>query len=1318
MSYRLKLLSDTELVNSASILYTKKVDGTNFSAVAELQNLESGYYGSSTSIVCKICGQTRNCQCHYGVFQLPYPIPANTMIIDKLTRFIQLVCPICSRIPIDDHEERQILNTPLTDRINTIQDKIKKRPGVGFICPKCGNKSMLIEVEGSYPNIKFYMARQTISYRTQISPLAIHAILTEVDDQTCRLVGWNPETFHPKNFMTKYIVIIPNKFRQRNIDSSSSSVTSQYKNIIEIVLPQLVQLYRGTIGSRIIIQNSEEADRFNLYYTQLCAYHGLFLDMTKDTHTVSCLNSINKKDKKHIDQSTSMMGKIKGKHTSLFQQGIIGTRHNNSARTVLGGSPELACNKIGFPQKYCDMLGLFIPVYKENLDYIKKLVSGEIKDVNPIRLYKMSVEESVTIKKTNRNLLIEPGDKLYISTIPGTLVMYSRFPTIREESCSSFEIVPTKQPIMTIPLTTTTMKTADFDGDETQIYAPSSWYTDVESLLLHGVSRVARQYKDGNLVVYFTGDTNFELATITPDSMIGIESVFDENETCIERKACTPIRVLDMISSFFEKLKMNINYSDSKLEVINNKISNEKYTINNQQFFLYISTIYGMSKTLKLMNMIIQLGYNIAKYRPITMGNEIRFYGDSEPILKRKAETYERLKAIEQSNLSFKAKSIKQVLECEKQKVPVLEELMKAGKGTNIDRIGFLKKYSNEYYTNMINMDFAIVEGDRITPKLSEYNRTCASFPKWSIDPAAYGYIAHGYASPNIKPTESFYDCMVQRKSMFEKGCSISKQGYLSKRFNVTYGPSVVDCNGCVLFNDYLVSFNYGVDPRLKHVIPLPDVEADYSEFKDNTLISLQNRIKNSREVYKRLTSHINSEIIKDEICVGFDFEQWLKWNSEKGKTEDTIIEELCREINNICCPPKMIQCYGRMYNTLLEFYLRVKLRNVKINRDQAVDLYYHYVNSFCASGEPVGLKATLAISEAFTQAGLNSIHKASGGGVDTNKIERTEGLARFNELLGGNVHKNPVLTFGFINNTKEEATKFALEQETIHFCDIWDKAEIYLVSELSPKVTQMLKNVPGFPMDEFMSISKSSFYLTVEIELKKLADLNKKISDVINAIKTPETLLITGYVNEDDKFVMIWLFNSNVTKRYVTSMVNSWKTKSNSNIIRGRSLKNCYVVQNKNNGDWLVLANEIDPDHSYFEELIRHPAIDPSKCKTSNLKVTEKCFGICEADARVFEELYYTATNLSDTRNILERHYKTITDSVYADGEMLIATTNSIEKHDGDYLRRISFETPSKYIVKAVEQGVYKNTDDPIAGAMFNDLPRNGSGFSKVIIQ
>ena len=101
----------------------------------------------------------------------------------------------------------------------------------------------------------------------------------------------------------------------------------------------------------------------------------------------------------------------------------------------------------------------------------------------------------------------------------------------------------------------------------------------------------------------------------------------------------------------------------------------------------------------------------------------------------------------------------------------------------------------------------------------------------------------------------------------------------------------------------------------------------------------------------------------------------------------------------------------------------------------------------------------------------------------------------------------------------------------------------------------------------------------------------------------------------------------------------------------------------------------------------------------------------------RLCEEISYCGTNFAATKAILSRHYKTICQSALVNGKFLLAMSNSIEKQDGDYLRKINFEIASLFIRKAVEKGEFIEDSDMISSMTFNDLPKLGSGYSKVTL-
>ena len=115
--------------------------------------------------------------------------------------------------------------------------------------------------------------------------------------------------------MTKYITVIPNRLRIKTLNSQSSNITSAYKNIIEQVLKDIYKI-KCDNNSQII--PNELCDQFNKLYTNLNARYVLIIDMTRETLTNACLTVLSKRDRQHVEESASLMGRLKHKETSYF----------------------------------------------------------------------------------------------------------------------------------------------------------------------------------------------------------------------------------------------------------------------------------------------------------------------------------------------------------------------------------------------------------------------------------------------------------------------------------------------------------------------------------------------------------------------------------------------------------------------------------------------------------------------------------------------------------------------------------------------------------------------------------------------------------------------------------------------------------------------------------------------------------------------------------------------------------------------------------------------------------------------------------------
>jgi len=1343
--YRIKLMSDVELERYASVIFNNKNMNNS-----QFYNLESGFFGVNRRVDCAICNQKGNaCPGHYGLISLPYPVITNTIIADRFLKLIQLLCPCCSNFPIENAKDS--LQLLPQNRFNFIKNEVQKKKAKNIVnvCPYCKKEFIFITVEGNIPLIKFMFKQEAANKNVQLNPLYVYSILHNMSDQVCEYAGFNITSNDPRNYMTKFITIIPNKLRIRSIDSHSSSITSAYKIILDVYVNELNKLYQTQIKSNPIIPNNEIGVQFNKIYAQLFAKYVLILDMTRESQVNACSDVLGKTDRHYIEPSASLIGRLKDKDSSYFDKGIVATRHLVSARTVLGSNTAIHSYEVGFPQKYCMKMGVWIPVYAENINLMKQFVAS-MKDlqkhnysvIRANKVYFSQAEIRTTVDPVHAIQIasrLQPGDKIFMSLIPGSIVQHCRFPSVREESIASHLIIPTNHTCMTLPLAACEYKNADFDGDETELYVNFSQAADIECLLLNSIYRQIINHKYGSVgVLYQAYDSKVEIPMLKTDTPIKVLDIRDSSHNLLTREPFYPSKpVGKFITEFFDFItgwtkdspysKIDkINYFDKNTVIKDNVLDKEKCNINNQSLYKYLITTIGADRTLDFIDSVIQLGYNFAYGTPITLGNEIKFY---VPEIKKKIEEiredyYTQMKRIEQSNKSQYDKDLEKYNLYEKQKSPIQELLKENIKGTNVERTKLLKNMGC-YYNMIVGMDSAIVDDVLPHPKLNNYTRTCACFPQHSVDPMAYGYAKHGYLSNETKMSETFFDCMMQRHALYIKGNGVAKQGYLQKRFLMAFGQNFADANGAQIFDNLFVSPCYGVsslNPRLVFTQPLKDISLSESEFKKKyshpKLLEMYNLINDAANKYNRFTDFIERKNYDDSFITGYDFEQLFKILIEKGtikpgKTNSKVIDEFIENLEEAFAPPGMKQRYCLMNLAQLEYYFLQKASEYDIPKEYLVKAYYAFLNSLVDCGEPIGMKATLSVGEALTQESLDAIHHASQGNISVDKLKRTRGGDRFEELVGGSIHKNCVITLGFYDSSKEAVEEFAKREETIYFADIWTKLETII----NMKITDDVRILHPKIADLFDKIEVSNTFIKMVWNLGTLADYDVKLSSVINELYSnyENIAFITGLPVNAKEFLAYIYFTKNTTTEKLNNIIQQFKGYGRESIIHGDCIKNCFVTQNKCTGEWILRCNETNPRIRAYEKIIYRDEVDPAKCYTTDTKLTLGLYGIFEAAARTCEELLYTGVVLSCVGDVPPRHFKTIGLGCLASGQYFMAVSTSAIKNNIDYLRGCNFEQPSAFIRKAIFEGEFRKVEDTVAGAFFADPPKSGSGYTRV---
>lgn len=1318
-TYRITLASDAEILDAAYSVYTEN------HMILNETSLDSSFFGanSTANTNCSICKQdVYSCPGHYSVIQLPIPIP-RSLVCKDLINLLQCICPICAKLllPFDELEKIKLI-TPkyrLLKIKTLIQAEITRMEGALFICPNCGNgiSSTITTLSTQMPDLQFYIKNPQTTEWSVVNPIEVQAVLQHFDQ--IEEIGFSTH-YHPKNFMSSYIPILPSKLRAKGIHNESA-LTTYYSSIIQSVLPKLENVKSFCISKNTILIADEKLKEFTEYYAKLQAYYMLITDVKSDKISARVLEVLGKQQNLRFDSNNCIVRRFKGKDKSIMTKGIIDMTHDRSVRVVLGNGANVSIRELIVPFNIANRMMFNFPVYDVNINFIKSMI---------LKMNDSRIRTDPTIPKIiaiwqhkyknycdfNPNKasslaeMLQPGDQICLSICNNDLVMESRHPANIEECLTSFRVVKQFLSVVGMPLPVCKVKAADFDGDEIQLFLCSSHWTDISALLLHSVERQIRSYKTGAFSFWFDG---------THDDAFGTRRIGDYKIHLYNHKVFPNGKnVLDVIN---ENLPQNLNYDSDTIKVKDGKIDKNCYNFMDKPFFKYIHSIYGPRAMVDLLNMIEQLAYDINRELGATLGFEIRFHGNSaqrERINELVAQSYEEARI----TLKKRGQMDQVVANCIEKNMPEIKKiLVESSAGANFDKLGLLKDRSEEFVAMFIHPSIVRNDDGFIKASLADGMRTSACGYRFSYDPEDYGYFDRGFAFDN-DPLVYQFAVAAEELAIYQKFAGTAKQGYFANRLGITYGRTYLDYNGCVVDGKRLIGTQYGccgLDPRNEVQIPLKDIDLDNKEFankhSDPRLLELKNSINFDVERYNKITNFL-VEKTRNNLITGIDFNQILN-SAKKGKTPQNEIDEFIKNIYSIFIPDALKNYLLHFEENFKkhEYYFRIKLEEVVLD-DKLKNMIFNSIRFMLGNaGEPIGMKAALSASEPLTQASLNAIHHKDAGGADVDVVNRVSGIRAFEQrLAGANVGESNVLTIRLFDDSEESCKNFALEQATFYFNEVFAKNELHIRRTIPREFYEMYGEIIG-------SIPVKPLFVISTWNMVKISKYNISVNDVINGLMdrcSDIVMILPKHLNSTQIEAYIY-FDATINDKSIHELVNNWNYPSQNNIIHGGLICNCFVRESTNNhGHFVIECNEADPKINSFKRIIYDPRVDPQTSLNADPNITFSIYGIFEAGARIYDSLLYAADTLSDTKELLQRVYKTIASTMSVSGKLIYATKPSlIHDHDNDLLKNIKFQDMPGFITEYAKYGKLQKFNEWVPSAVFQQQPGFGEGVSKVII-
>ncbi len=447
--------------------------------------------------LCPTCGKGKSqCPGHFSHIELNAKI-YHPLALREILRVLICVCNSYGKLLLtkDDLQAKGILRLAGYSRLQAIEGASEGAP-CRCSNEKSGGKCMTNPVF----NVQKTMETNKITYSTKAKSTKfmtysvdlVYEIFDSISDEDATLLGFT-EGMHPRNFILQVWPVIPPADRpptEQEGEIWPDNLTTMYQNIVKA-------------NMKLKDPNLNEVDR-EKQIDGLALYIHQFIDNSGD-------KKLGQGDTKEF---LGIKQRIQGKD-ALIRSALMGKRVNYSGRAVISPDPSLKFGQARIPESIAKVVTVPKTVITANKYSLQKLLrAGRVVHITPGPMSTMKNLRGHYVdanEKIRNEYVLQIGDVVHRWLQTGDMVILNRQPTLHKESWMAYEAVVFSPPYgesvntIGIPLATTTLHNADFDGDEMNIHIPQDEEVASELLNLMNVRQcmmTSQTNKNGIGLVY------------------------------------------------------------------------------------------------------------------------------------------------------------------------------------------------------------------------------------------------------------------------------------------------------------------------------------------------------------------------------------------------------------------------------------------------------------------------------------------------------------------------------------------------------------------------------------------------------------------------------------------------------------------------------------------------------------------------------------------------------------------------------------------------------------------------------------------------
>jgi DNA-directed RNA polymerase II subunit RPB1 len=829
---------------------------------------------------CRTCCAVKweECPGHFGHLDLATPM-YHTGFKNMVLKALNCVCFHCSEVlakrqrpdEIAKYKEAQRIQKPSerlnkmvsickvsgTQRCHDPQDPDAEEGGeddnrvygCGNIQPKRFQWDGTIE--GGQILVEFEATDDQAAEKRKLKAEEVYKIFARMSDDACREIGFNPEFCRPDWLILRKFPVPPPPVRPSVVMEGANNCEDDLTHKLLDIVKQNESLRRH--------QENGAPEHVVDQIAQLLQYH------------INCyINNEIPGQPQNVHKSgrpiKSIAQRLKGK-AGRIRCNLMGKRVDFSARTVIGGDPNLFLDQVGVPRSICKTLTYPEIVTRFNRDRLRKLVENGPDEHPGARFVYREDGQRIDLRwiKDRTEVALTLGSKVERHVQDNDLVLFNRQPSLHKASIMGHRVKILPWSTFRLNLSATPPYNADFDGDEMNLHVPQSWECKAE---IQELMMITRQI--------VSPQANGPVLGIVQDSCLACKRMTERN-TFLDKATTFQLlmRILDwdgvvpipavlkgangrgplwtgkqifqiLIPDVCSLRRTNIQHNDKdKLDVQAGIMtpSDSKCLIQDGELVAGVADkkVMGAQNGGLIhiiwhelgpegANKFITGAQRLVDNWLVNVGFSIGI-GDTVADDATKSDIEETIKESKGKVTKF----VKQAQQNELQVLPgmtlqgTFESKVNEALNSCITQAGKAAQNSLDYLNNVRAMVMAgskgsslnisqmmacvgqqNVEGKRI--KFSFRDRTLPHFKKFNLGPESRGFVGNSYLR-GLTPQEFFFHSMGGREGIIDTACKTAETGYIQRRLVKSMEDICIRYDGTVRNQlDHVIQFLYGED--------------------------------------------------------------------------------------------------------------------------------------------------------------------------------------------------------------------------------------------------------------------------------------------------------------------------------------------------------------------------------------------------------------------------------------------------------------------------------------------------------------------------